>query len=129
MRDAPRAVSAAWRASSRARPRGHPGRGAGKSGARLEQLTIGGQRYVLKHMDRTADWTLRASGCLPGPPFVLWERGILARLPDCFNQPIVGVAAEPGPGRASQADAPCSCGTSLPGWSRPMTRRSAPASI
>jgi len=70
----------------------------GKSGARLEQLTIGGQRYVLKHMDRTADWTLRASGCLPSPPLVLWERGILARLPDCFNQPIVGVAPEPGPG-------------------------------
>ena len=73
----------------------------GKSGALLERLTIGGQRYVLKHLDRTVDWTLRASGCLPSPPFVLWERGILARLPDCFNQPIVGVAPEPSAARAS----------------------------
>ncbi len=66
----------------------------GKSGARLEHVVIGGQRYVLKHLDLAEDWTMRASGCLPGAPLVLWERGILARLPDCFNQPIVGVARE-----------------------------------
>jgi len=44
---------------------------------------------------------MRASGCLRGAPLELWERGILARLPDCINQPIVGVAREqptgPGP--------------------------------
>ena len=41
---------------------------------------------------------MRASGCLAGAPLVLCERGILARLPDCFNQPIVGAAPEGGPG-------------------------------
>ncbi|HTT51096.1 MAG TPA: phosphotransferase [Streptosporangiaceae bacterium] len=73
----------------------------GKSGARLERVAIAGQRYVLKHLDLAADWTLRASGCLPGAPLVLCERGLLARLPGCFNQPIVGAAPEggPGPGR------------------------------
>jgi Phosphotransferase enzyme family len=73
----------------------------GKSGARLEHVVIDGERYVLKHLDLAEDWTMRASGCLPGAPLLLWERGILARLPDCFNQPIVGVAREarPGPGR------------------------------
>jgi hypothetical protein len=65
--------------------------GAGKSGARLERLVIGGQPYVLKHLDLAQDWTMRASGCLPGAPLVAWERGLLARLPECFNQPIVGV--------------------------------------
>jgi hypothetical protein len=65
--------------------------GAGKSGARLERLVIDGHRYVLKHLDLADDWTLRASGCLVGPPLVLWDRGILARLPSCINQPIVGV--------------------------------------
>ena len=39
---------------------------------------------------------MRASGCLRGAPLVLWERGILARLPGCLNQPIVGAAPEPG---------------------------------
>jgi hypothetical protein len=70
----------------------------GKSGARLERVLIGGQPYVLKHLDLAADWTVRAAGDLRGAPLTLWERGILARLPECFNQPIVGVAREDGAG-------------------------------
>ncbi|MFZ0189680.1 MAG: hypothetical protein WAL72_22355 [Streptosporangiaceae bacterium] len=72
--------------------------GAGKSGARIERLVIGGQPYVLKHLDLAQDWTMRASGCLRGAPLLAWERGLLARLPACFNQPIVGVAPEDGDG-------------------------------
>ena len=64
----------------------------GKSGASMERLVIDGQPYVLKRLDLAGDWTLRASGSLDGPPFVLWQRGVLARLPDCINQPIVAVA-------------------------------------
>src|SRR5690242_6754197 len=70
----------------------------GKSGATLERVVIGGEPYVLKHLDLAADWTMRASGDLRGAPLTLWERGILARLPGCFNQPIVAVAREPGTG-------------------------------
>jgi len=73
--------------------------GAGKSGARIERLVISGQPYVLKHLDLAQDWTMRASGCLRGAPLLAWERGLLARLPACFNQPIVGVAPEDGDGR------------------------------
>ena len=69
--------------------------GAGKSGARLERVVIGGQPYVLKHLDLAEDWTMRASGCLHGPPLALWRTGALGRLPDCISQPIVGVASEP----------------------------------
>jgi hypothetical protein len=50
----------------------------GKSGARLERVVIGGQPYVLKHLDLAEDWTMRASGCLRGAPLLAWERGILA---------------------------------------------------
>jgi Phosphotransferase enzyme family len=70
----------------------------GKSGARLERVVIAGQPYVLKHLDLAADWTVRAAGDLRGAPLTLWERGILDRLPECFNQPIVGVAREAGTG-------------------------------
>jgi hypothetical protein len=70
--------------------------GAGKSGARLERLVIGGQPYVLKHLDLAEDWTMRASGCLRGAPLAAWERGLLARVPACFNQPIVEVFREDG---------------------------------
>ena len=67
---------------------------AGKSGARLERVVLGGEPYVLKHLDLAEDWTMRASGCLAGAPLLAWERGLLALLPACFNQPIVGVASE-----------------------------------
>ena len=72
----------------------------GKSGARLERVVIAGQPYVLKHLDLAEDWTMRASGCLAGAPLLAWERGILARLPACINQPIVGVARAQGHGAA-----------------------------
>jgi len=72
----------------------------GKSGARLERVVIAGQPYVLKHLDLAEDWTMRASGCLAGAPLLAWERGILARLPACFNQPIVGVVRAYGHGAA-----------------------------
>lgn len=71
---------------------------AGKSGARLERLVIAGHPYVLKHLDLSEDWTMRASGSLRGAPLLAWERGLLSQLPDCFNQPIVGAAPEDGGG-------------------------------
>jgi Phosphotransferase enzyme family len=69
---------------------------AGKSGAALERLEIDGEPYVLKHLDLASDWTMRASGSLCGAPLELWRRGILDRLPDCINQPIVAAAREEG---------------------------------
>ncbi len=68
---------------------------AGKSGALLERVTINGERFVVKYLDHTKDWTMRAAGVLAGVPLELWRRGVLARLPDCFDQPIVAVARGP----------------------------------
>jgi hypothetical protein len=64
---------------------------AGKSGARLERLRIDGVGYVLKELDRRQDWTMRAAGVLAGAPALMWDRGLLDRLPDCLNSPIVAV--------------------------------------
>jgi len=64
----------------------------GKSGALLERVVIDGEPFVLKHIDVDDDWTLRASGALGGTTLELWRRGVLDRLPDCINQPIVSVA-------------------------------------
>jgi hypothetical protein len=63
----------------------------GKSGARLEKVTIDGAPYVVKHLDE-GDWSVRASGVPGGPVVEAWRRGILDALPDCLHQPIVGVA-------------------------------------
>ena len=70
--------------------------GAGKSGAVLERVLIGKDRYVLKHLRLKDDWTMRAAGDLEGAPLTMWRRGLLEKLPDCINQPIVGVAVEVG---------------------------------
>lgn len=66
--------------------------GAGKSGARLERVRIDGVPHVVKYVDLDGDWTMRTAGCLVPAPLQLWRRGILAALPDCIDQPIVGVA-------------------------------------
>jgi len=70
--------------------------GAGKSGARLERVVIDGERYVVKYLHLADDWTMRAAGDLSGAAFTAWRRGLLARLPECINQPIVGVCKDPG---------------------------------
>ena len=74
----------------------------GKSGARLERLRIDGVDLVAKYLDPAHDWTVRASGVLGGPVARLWTSGILHRLPECLNQPIIGVAADPGGDAASE---------------------------
>ena len=66
--------------------------GPGKSGARLDRLTIGGQPHIVKYLDPRVDWTLRAAGV--DAALEVWRRGILDRLPDSINQPIVAVARE-----------------------------------
>lgn len=64
----------------------------GKSGARLERVVIDGVPHVVKYLDVEADWTMRAAGIPGGAPVELWFRGLLDELPECLNQPIVGVA-------------------------------------
>jgi len=65
---------------------------AGKSGALIERLTLDGERFVVKYLDPSQDWTIRAAGVPGGVSLELWTRGLLQQLPDCFEQPIVGLA-------------------------------------
>lgn len=67
---------------------------AGKSGALLERVRIDGEPYVVKYLDLSKDWTIRAAGVLAGATVEAWRRGLLQRLPGCINQPIVAVARE-----------------------------------
>ncbi len=60
-----------------------------KSGARFERVVIDGERYVLKYQDCRDDWLLRATGD-PGRRYVLlWERGLLDRLPPVIDHAVV----------------------------------------
>lgn len=71
-----------------------PVESAGKSGARLERVVRDGTTYVLKVLDVRDDWTMRAAGVDGGAVLELWRRGVLEALPDCIDQPIIGVARD-----------------------------------
>src|SRR5216683_1263741 len=58
----------------------------GKSGATLERVVIGGQGYVLKHLDLAEDWTMRASGCLRAD-----HTGPACAVPAAHGRPARGV--------------------------------------
>lgn len=75
-----------------------------KSGARFERVVIGGDRYVLKYQDPRDDWLLRATAD-PGRRYVLlWERGLLARLPDVIDHAVVACMFGDGGGRVLLRD-------------------------
>lgn len=62
------------------------------SGARFERVTIGGERYVVKHLHPDDDWVMRATGDLRCRPALLWQAGILDLLPASIDHAIVAVA-------------------------------------
>jgi hypothetical protein len=75
-----------------------------KSGARFERLIIGGAPYVLKYQDPRDDWLLRATGD-PGKRYVLlWERGLLDRLPDVIDHAVIGAHWDGSVGRVLLRD-------------------------
>jgi hypothetical protein len=65
-----------------------------KSGARFERVVLGGERYVLKHVDRRDDWIMRQTGDVGSVPITVWTSGVLDLLPDCIDHTTVGAARE-----------------------------------
>jgi hypothetical protein len=75
-----------------------------KSGARFERVVIEGERYVLKYQDPRDDWLLRAAGD-PGERYVLlWERGLLDRLPGVIDHAVVAADWDGSVGRVLLRD-------------------------
>jgi hypothetical protein len=84
------------------------GDNAGKSGALIERARLDGEPYIVKYLDSTMDWTLRAAGVPGGVSLEMWTRDLFRRLPDCFEQPIVAVATgvlDPGDAAAPEVTA------------------------
>lgn len=75
-----------------------------KSGARFERVTIDGARHVLKYQDPRDDWLMRASGD-PGERYVLlWERGLLDRVPVVIDHAVVAAHWDGSVGRVLLRD-------------------------
>jgi Phosphotransferase enzyme family len=63
-----------------------------KSGSALEQVVIGGQTLVLKHVHVDRDWTMRFGGDVGCHPVQVWAAGLMDALPDRIDHGVVGVA-------------------------------------
>jgi hypothetical protein len=75
-----------------------------KSGARFERVVIDGELFVLKFQDPEDDWLLRATGD-PGRSYVLlWESGLLGRLPPVIDHAVVAAAFDGRVGRVLLRD-------------------------
>ncbi len=68
----------------------------GKSGVPMERVVIDGERYVVKHVSIDNDWIMRATGDLGSRPLLVWQAGLLARIPPTIDHCFVGFASEGG---------------------------------
>jgi len=75
-----------------------------KSGARFERVIIGGDRFVLKYQDPRDDWLLRATGDRGERYVLLWQRGLLDRLPAVIDHAVVGADWDGSVGRVLLRD-------------------------
>jgi hypothetical protein len=73
----------------------------GKSQATFERVTIDGERYFLKRSSPNTDWVMRATGDRSHRPYLIWQAGILDRLPRCMDHTIVAMELE---GSGDQAE-------------------------
>jgi hypothetical protein len=76
-----------------------------KSGARFERVTIDGDAFVLKHIDRSHDWLARQTGDVACWPIMVWERGLVDLAPESIDHTIVGAARTPSGGAVLMHDA------------------------
>jgi hypothetical protein len=65
----------------------------GKSGAVLERVVLGGDRFVLKHLHVDHDWTMRGFGDVGCRPLRVWTTGLLDAMPSSIDHAVVGAAA------------------------------------
>jgi Phosphotransferase enzyme family len=66
----------------------------GKTGARIERLTIDGVPHIAKHLRAGGDWLMRASGDHGLRELALWERGVFARMPPAIDHAVVATARD-----------------------------------
>lgn len=64
----------------------------GKSGVTMERVVIDGESFVVKHLHPDDDWIMRASGDVRCRPLLVWESGVLDRMPECIDHTMVGAA-------------------------------------
>ncbi|HEY2331058.1 MAG TPA: hypothetical protein VGH94_04005 [Acidimicrobiales bacterium] len=67
-----------------------------RSSSRFEWVTIGGERFVLKHVHLDDDFTMRVSGDLGCRPLRVWRAGLMDVASDIVDHGVVAMAAGDG---------------------------------
>ncbi|MCU1588226.1 MAG: aminoglycoside phosphotransferase [Frankiales bacterium] len=62
------------------------------SGASFTRVLIDGVPHIVKHLTRSTDWVMRATGDTLFRPLLMWRSGLFSRLPKCLDPVVVGVA-------------------------------------
>jgi hypothetical protein len=66
----------------------------GKSSSTFERLTIDGQAYFLKRLSPATDWIMRVTGDHVHRPYLIWQAGIMHRVPACIDHTVVAMEVD-----------------------------------
>ena len=64
------------------------------SGASFTEVEIDGEPFIVKHLSRSTDWVMRATGDVDFRPLLMWRSGLFSQLPACIDPVVVRVARE-----------------------------------
>ena len=76
---------------SRASTRAELRPGDAKSGALYERVVIDGEPYFVKRLSPASDWIMRVTGDHVHRPYLVWQRGIMARTPASIDHTVVAM--------------------------------------
>jgi len=63
----------------------------GKSTSSFERVTVDGRRYFLKQLSPATDWIMRVTGDHVHRPYLIWQAGIMDRVPACIDHTVVAM--------------------------------------
>lgn len=66
----------------------------GKSGVRMERVTIDGESFVVKYLSLAEDWIMRLTGDRAIRPLQVWESSIRDRVPACIDDAVVAIGLD-----------------------------------
>ncbi len=62
-----------------------------RAGAVYERVVVGGDAYFVKRLSPASDWIMRITGDHVHRPYLVWQAGIMDRVPDCIDHAVVAM--------------------------------------
>jgi hypothetical protein len=65
--------------------------GDARSYSTFEEVTIDGEKFFLKRLSPARDWIMRVTGDRVHRPYLVWNAGIMSRVPACIDHAVVAM--------------------------------------